>query len=381
MIVALLPVLAAAPAQADMPPAAVLQTITDRAAALGMQITAQSAEQSGHDVVLKGVEMRPVQSKDEPIKLDEIKLENVSEKDGALTVSKVSAPGRQTTNEQGTWSIGGWSMTNLALAPPAAPSLPVTYDSFDMGQSVLTAPSGKTAMSIGAMSFKVSGSGTAKTFDMTPMEFMIDPSASASPKLALPAQAAPLAIGTITGRLFAKGSYDLADGRIVLTDEAVEIDKIGKLNLRMDLSGYTQDFLRQLQPVLANAKPENKAANGMAMMGMMQSLKINSAGARFDDHSITGMLLETYAKTSRLSKDDFVAQAKAMVPLMAAATGDADFVVSLSKAVSDYLDNPKNIEISIAPEQPLSILELTAAAQADPKSLIKILKLKVQANQ
>ena len=119
----------------------------------------------------------------------------------------------------------------------------------------------------------------------------------------------------------------------------------------------------------------------MAMLGLMQQLSFTGASIRFDDASLTNKALDYAAKQQGAKRTDLVNQGKAILPMMAAQLGNAEFAQALGTAVSAYLDSPKNIEIKAAPAKPVPFAIIAAGGMADPKSLIKTLGVTVNANQ
>jgi hypothetical protein len=118
------------------------------------------------------------------------------------------------------------------------------------------------------------------------------------------------------------------------------------------------------------------------MMGMelLQGLSIGGASLRYDDASLAPKLLEFFAKAQGLEKAQLVEGLKAMVPAMIAGMGIPELGELVTPAVNAFLDDPKSLEVDVAPASPTSLLVVVAAAQ-NPASLITTLGVSVTANE
>jgi hypothetical protein len=135
--------------------------------------------------------------------------------------------------------------------------------------------------------------------------------------------------------------------------------------------------------VEAAGDPSSEAAQAaQSMMGMqlLQAVSIGGATVRYDDASLAGKLLEFFAKAQGLEKAQLVEGLKTMVPQMIAGVGIPELVDLVAPAVSTFLDDPKSLEVDIAPDAPTSLLVLMAAA-SNPASLITALGVSVTANE
>ena len=372
-----------APARAGVEADAVLNAVAARFETAGMQLTAASAEKSGNDVILKGVEFINPKSKVGPTLFSEVKLENVSEKDGGYLIGQVAAAAGEHKVEGGTWSFGGLTIKNITLSANGKDANPIEFESFQLMPTTFATDGGKDFIKLGQISMTMPPAGESKVsnFEVKPAEFTIDTTAVPPQDKDKSEQLAALGFTVLKGRLSAKGSWNKADGRIQITENAIALDNAGKLNFTMDIGGYTPGLMQSMQTLLEDKDPDNKAANGIAMLGLMQNLTLNSIALRFDDASITDKILDMAAKRSGQTKEILIAQTKAMAPLMAVPLKNAEFVTNLAKAVSDYLDKPKNFEIKLAPEKPMPIALLIAVGATDPQALIEQVNLKVLANQ
>lgn len=186
---------------------------------------------------------------------------------------------------------------------------------------------------------------------------------------------------TISGKIDMSGTWNVSDGRLNFDKMDFVADNAGTLGLKLDISGYTLDFIKGLQEATKDMEGKPDDAQGMAMLGLMQQLSFTGASIRFEDASLTYKALDYVAKQQGAKRDDLINQAKMIIPMAAAQLGNAEFSQALSAAVSTYLDDPKTIEIKAAPAKPVPFAIIAAGGMADPKSLIKTLGVTVVANQ
>jgi hypothetical protein len=185
---------------------------------------------------------------------------------------------------------------------------------------------------------------------------------------------------TISGKIAAAGTWNVTDGRLNIEKMDFIADNAGTLGIKLDISGYTLDFIKGLQEATKNMEGKEDNAKSMAMLGLMQQLSFTGASIRFDDASVTYKALDYVAEKQRAKRSDLIGQAKMILPMAAAQLGNAEFAQALGTAVNTYLDDPKTIEIKAAPAKPVPFAIIAAGGMADPKSLIKTLGVTVTAN-
>lgn len=187
----------------------------------------------------------------------------------------------------------------------------------------------------------------------------------------------------LSGRVEMAGTWRPGDGRAVLSRYDTTIDDAGTLGMTLDLSGYTPEFMRTLQETqekMENAGEEQRQAQGLAMLGLMQQLNLHGATLRFDDASLTGKIVSYVAEKQGAEPGDVVNQAKAVVPLMAGQYLGQELAQSVGAALGTFLDDPRNLEVRLAPSEPLPVAALLGALQS-PETLVEQLEPQVTANQ
>ncbi|MCA1439044.1 hypothetical protein I6F07_02170 [Ensifer sp. IC4062] len=194
-----------------------------------------------------------------------------------------------------------------------------------------------------------------------------------------------LGLTTLDGEVTMKGSWELQSGNVALDEYALDLKNVGRLNITMDFSGYTLQFMKALQEATkaAEANPNKEEANqamGLAMMGLMQQLTFNSASIRFDDASITKKALDYAGSQQGVSGDQLAQSLKGLVPIMMAQLNIPELQNQVAAAVNAYLDGPKSLTISAKPEKPVPFPMIMGAAMGAPNTIPSVLGVKVTAN-
>lgn len=197
-----------------------------------------------------------------------------------------------------------------------------------------------------------------------------------------------LGLTTVTGNITQDLSWSMADGHMVVDKFLFDFDDVGALDINLDLTGLTPAVLDQIyamqaqMAVPAGETPTEEQAQAQMMQGMaiMQGVSIVSAKVRYDDASLAGKLLDMFAKQAGVDRAAYVEGLKSTLPALIAQSGIPALNDVVVPPVSAFLDDPKSLEIKIAPPSPTSILVLAAAA-ANPAGLISALGLLVEANQ
>ena len=377
----LLAVLFSSAAHAEIDAKKVTDAIAAQFAGQGLPITVESAELSGANVIAKGVSMKFPDA--EAFKLGDVVLENVVEEGTGYLVGKIAAPATVIEESGMKIDFGGASLTNIHIAGEGETD-PVKqlllYEAAEMGPVKFTQGDAEV-FSIGGMKGTMGKyvEGSPMNFDAEVFDLKGDLTKIPDPKT-LEALAA-MGYSNIEGKLTVKGSWNPTDGRMAITEGAYDFKDVGRLNMMMDISGYTPALVKAIQDMNKNMEGQDEAAKGLAMLGLIQQLNFNSMSIRFDDASLTGRVLDYAAKQAGQDKAAITNQTKAMVPFMAAQLQDPEFAAKVTEAASAYLDAPKSLEIKAVPAAPVPFALLIATGSTTPMALIKQLNVTVTANQ
>ena len=375
----------ATPAFAAVDAQKFMDIFSAKLASYGLSAKADSVEGQGEDIVLKGLKVGPASGTD-PVAIAELKLEGVTEKAGGYMIAQIAAPAAQYPVPEGMWDFGGAAITNLSIPAPDSSDPAgglILYDSITMSPSKFVTSAGEEIVRLGSLEATASpyNAGQPMTFSMKPFDMYINAIAAAKDDAANKEIMTNLGLAEINAKIAVDGSWNPADGKLTISEESFDVQNAGKLNFKLDISGYTPQLLKQMQDMAKQNAGKADAASGMMMMGLMQQLTLNSVSLRFDDASLTGKLLDLASKQMGQPKEAIINQYKGMLPVMAAQLQDPEFVTMLSNAANAYLDSPKNIEIKLAPAAPVPFAQIMATGMAQPQALIKTLGVQVIANQ
>ena len=354
----------------------------------GVSITSSNVEADGSTVTLEGVEAKAAGA-EAPFKLGTITMEGVEEDgEGGYTIETVSFEDINVTEAETTITAQDLAITGVTIPGTIVPG---TLESLLMYESASAGP--VSVSSKGKEVFSMSGAETNITrmdgdagleFDATLSDLKADLSSVEDPKAKETMD--KLGIHSLDGKVSMSGSWELASGKLAVDEYAFDFKDIGRLNITLAFSGYTLDFMKNLQEALKTAeanpnKEEANAAMGMAMMGLVQQLTFNNASISFDDASITKKLLDYAGGEQGVTGEQMAQSLKGLVPIMIAQLNMPDLQNQISAAVNTFLDDPKNLKISAEPKEPVPFPMIMGAAMGAPQTIPQVLGVTVTANQ
>jgi hypothetical protein len=370
------------PAAAEIDAKAVVDAVIAQMDRQNFKLTVGSATADGDNVIAKDIAVGFAGG--EPFKIAEVTLEDVTaEDDGSFTIGTVAAPAATIDQDGVKVEFGGASINGYTI-PAADETDPIAllglYESMNVEPIRIS--------SKGAEVFRMDGAsatmseyeeGKPLTFDAAFKGLWGDLSKIEDPK----AQEAFAAFGykEVTGSISMKGAWNPADGKMTISEGLYSIDNVGKLNIMMDVTGYTPALIKGIQDMTKSMEGQDESAKGLAMLGLLQQLNFVSASVRFDDASITGKALDYAAKQAGQDRAAIINQTKGVLPFALAQLKDPDFAQKVTEAASAYLDNPKNLEVKAVPPAPVPFAVLAATGSTTPEALIKQLNVTVTANQ
>jgi hypothetical protein len=372
-------------AMAAVDTAKLTAAITEMMDGYGAKFQATSVEADGENVTLKGVTVGGPSGAGAAEPLGDITLNNVSETADGFVVGDISAPAKAYPVKDGTWDFGGASIKNLKI-PAAGTTDPmkqmVTYESAEVAASSFKTTTGTEFISFAGLKASMNlADGNTLTFDMSAPQTKFDIAAIPENDPQVTQAFADLGLSNLEMEIVAKGSWNLSDGRLIISEETFNVKNAGKLNFTADFSGYTPQLMANLREMMKTAEGKSDAEMGSKMMGALQQMSLGSVSLRFDDASIVGKALDLASKRMGQPKEALIAQAKGMAPIMFMQLQDPEFSATATKALSDFLDNPKSLEIKLAPAAPVPVSQIVASGMAAPATLVKQLGLTVVANQ
>ncbi|WP_349366825.1 MAG: hypothetical protein ABL311_04960 [Nitratireductor rhodophyticola] len=342
--------------------------------------------QEGDSIILEGASLGLVDVKAK-VELGDFLLENVSETDSVYEIGRIAIDNFEQSEEGFDIALTGLSVEGLIL-PKEGENAPygglMQYRRFAVDEARVGKDEDPVFTLESLSADTTLGDGTGELSFVGAVEnFWVDVAALANNSAAR-SKLGEYSYEELSGRVDMAGSWALEDGRMKITRYDVKVENAGTLAITADISGYTPEFIRTLQEMqkqMDSATEEQKQAQGLAMLGLMQQLSLHGASIRFSDASLTGKVLAYAAEQQGVKPEDVANQAKAIVPLMAGQYLGPDLTQSLSRAVTTYLDNPRNITISVAPEEGIPFAVLMGTAMGSPEALAKQVGLSITANE
>lgn len=336
-------------------------------------------------MVLDGVSVKPA-TEQTPLPIGKVTLEGVTDANGGYKVATLSTEAFNKNAEGVTLDISPIVLHGMSIPAEGSTDPLASFMFYESGDiASVSAKMGDTQLftmegAHVAMTPPASGSAMSFTADIP----KINADLTSIPDPQTKAVLDGLGYQQLSGNIKMTGSWNPADGKVALTQYDLAVDNAGTLGMTVDLSGYTTDFIKSMQDLQKQmaAQPQgaDNSAQGMAMLGLMQQLTLNSAAIKFTDASLTNKVLDYVGKMQGQSGKDIANMAKAMVPFGMAQLNNPELTTQVSAAVSAFLDNPKSLTIAAKPAQPQPFAVLAASGMGDPTALPKVLGLTVTAN-
>lgn len=355
--------------------------------ASGMTVTYGSIAADGDTLTLQATKVTPTGG--EALEIGDITLKGVGEDgDGGYTVETVSFPNINKTEGDTTIVASDIQLGGLTIPAKADGK---TLDTMLFYETATTGPimvtnKGKEVFSTSGIAGRIERrtNDTGMDFDGSVSDIKADLTTIQDPKGKDTIE--KLGLQTIEGKIDMKGSWELGSGLFSVDEYAFDFNDIGRLNLAFAISGYTLDFMNTMREAVetAQANPNKEEANnalGMSMLGMLQQLTFNSAEISFNDASLTKKVLDVVGAEQGVSGDQMAQSLKGLVPLMIAQLNMPELQNQISQAVNTYLDDPKSLKITAAPENPVPFPMIMGAAMGAPNTIPQVLGVTVTANQ
>jgi hypothetical protein len=354
----------------------------------GSSLAFDKAEVDGDVVTVTGVKLQLATNPGESLNIGEMTFEGVEETEGGgYYAETVTFPNVDASDGKDAISIKDIAISGLTIpGNPSGNTIDdiLLYESFGTGPLTVKVK-GKDVFTIASMESNLTRqeNDAGLDFDATVAGVKADLSEVEDAKAKDAIE--KLGLAQIDGEITMKGSWELESGNLALEENAFDFKNVGRLDVTMDFSGYTLQFLRSLQEAAkaAEANPNKEEADqamGLAMLGLMQQLTFNSASIRFDDASITKKALDYAGSQQGVTGEQLAQSLKAMLPIMMAQLNVPELQKQVTAAVSAYLDGPKSLTISAEPENPVPFPMIMGAAMAAPNTLPSVLGVKVTAN-
>lgn len=160
-------------------------------------------------------------------------------------------------------------------------------------------------------------------------------------------------------------AYDAAGKTLDLNTLTLDAQEMGVLDFSAQLGGIAEDMLRDSEQI----------------RGLMATATLRAARLSFSNDSIFEKGLDFAAMLTGQDPAQLKAQAPFALGFALAQINNEAFTEMVTQAVTEFLDDPKSLTVTIAPENPVPVAQIAGAAMSSPKVVPDLLNVAVEANQ
>ena len=160
-------------------------------------------------------------------------------------------------------------------------------------------------------------------------------------------------------------AYDAITKTLDLNTLTIDAQNMGVVNFSAQLGGIPKDMLR----------------DPAQMQGLMATATLRGARLSFANASIFDKGLDYAAGLTGQEPAQLKAQAPFVLGFGLAQINNEAFTKMVTSAVTDFLENPKSLTVTIAPQNPVPVAQIAGAAMSSPKAVPDLLGVAVVANQ
>lgn len=161
------------------------------------------------------------------------------------------------------------------------------------------------------------------------------------------------------------GTYDATSQNLELNNFTIDAAEMGTLNFSAQFGGIIAEMLQDADQI----------------QGLMATATLRGANLKFANNSIFEKGLDFAATMTGSSTDDLKSQAPFVLGLGLGQINNPAFTKMVTEAVSKFLDDPKSLTVSVAPENPVPVAQIGGAAMSSPQAIPDLLAVGVVANQ
>ncbi len=184
----------------------------------------------------------------------------------------------------------------------------------------------------------------------------------------------------IEGSMTGVATYNPKTGRVAIFDTSIKLREMFDLYIDYAISGYTAEIAQkftQAQMEIASGKDQMEVFG--PMLAELSGIKLESFGIELEDKSLTGKILDFQAKQMGTTGDQLASGAPMMIGMGMGALNMPALTEMVTSAVGKFLTEKGTLSVRAEPAEPVSIVNVVMAAQADPTKIPDMLNLQVTA--
>lgn len=160
-------------------------------------------------------------------------------------------------------------------------------------------------------------------------------------------------------------TYDAASQNLELSDFTIDAADMGTLNFSAQFGGIVAELLQDHAQI----------------QGLMATATLRGANLKFANNSIFEKGLDFAATMTGNTADQLKSQAPFVLGLGLGQINNPGFTKMVTEAVTNFLDDPKSLAITVAPENPVPVAQIAGAVMSSPQAVPDLLAVGVMANQ
>lgn len=160
-------------------------------------------------------------------------------------------------------------------------------------------------------------------------------------------------------------TYDAASQNLELSDFTIDAADMGTLNFSAQFGGIVAELLQDHAQI----------------QGLMATATLRGAKLKFANNSIFEKGLDFAATMTGNTADQLKSQAPFVLGLGLGQINNPGFTKMVTEAVTNFLDDPKSLAITVAPENPVPVAQIAGAVMSSPQAVPDLLAVGVMANQ
>jgi hypothetical protein len=173
------------------------------------------------------------------------------------------------------------------------------------------------------------------------------------------------------------GKSEVTNGSMSLAfDASLSGRDMGAFKFGLSASDLPLGLFAELQ----KAQTTGASPDMNALMPQLQNVSFSGFTFRFEDASLTKKLLPMLAAMQGMDEKQMIASAGPMLQMGLMQLQNQAFAEQTSKAVNDFLNNPKSLTIEAKPAAPVKVSDMMAFNPAAPGEAITKLGISVKAN-
>ncbi|MEP9389220.1 hypothetical protein [Mesorhizobium sp. KR9-304] len=369
--------------------------VADRLKALsakqGIDIGWSKVTGDASNMVIEGFSARAAGESD-AFEIGNVTLSDVTEQNGGYLVGRLTTAPFSMAEDGMEIDISPFVVEGLSIpADSTDPMSSITMYRNASLDNLSVKIAGKTAFALDGMAFQAAPpeGGQPMTFSGAIEKFSTDLTVISDPQVRSYFDA--LGYSQLDGFINLAGSWQPADGRWLVSRYDIAINDVGTLGMTVDVSGFTPGVLQKLNETsarMAETPDGTDTADQKELLRQLENATFNGASLRFTDDSLTNRAVGMVAAQQRAKPADVITMAKAALPLAMMQFQMGELAGAISPAINAFLDDPRNVEIVLAPPSPVTFGRISEVSTATPgdsaattNALWTLLGVKVDANQ